>query len=85
MSLHDREPTYLFDRLVPVQHEGRQTRATEAGLLTVPHTKTNYGRMGYSFRGPVQWNITNIELKAATNKLQLKSLLRSSWYKVGSK
>ena len=36
--LHEKEPNYLFDKLVPVRHEGRLTRASEAGMLQVPRT-----------------------------------------------
>ncbi len=39
--------------------------------------------MAFSFRGPVQWNVANTELKAAVNKDQLKSLIKTSWYRVG--
>ena len=82
--LHDKEPTYLYDKLVPVSHEGLRTRACEAGMLQVPRTKTNYGKMAYAYRGPLQWNLTNVEFKAAVSKNQLKSLLRTSWYRVGA-
>ena len=78
--LHDKEPNYLYDHLRPVNHGGRHTRACEAGMLQVPRTSTNYGRMAFSFRGPVQWNVTSNNLKAAVNKLQLKALLKTSWY-----
>ena len=78
--LHDKEPHYLYDKLKPVNHGGRHTRACESGLLQVPRTKSNYGKMAFAFRGPVQWNITKMELKAAVNKAQLKALIKSSWY-----
>ncbi len=82
--LHDKEPGYLYDKLLPVRHEGRHTRACESGMLKVPWTSTNYGKMAFAFRGPVQWNITNTDLKAAVNKAQLKSLLKMSWYRMGN-
>ncbi len=78
--LNDKEPHYLYDKLIPVRYEGRHTRSCEAGLLKVPRTKSNYGKMSYAFRGPVQWNLTSPIFKAAVNKAQLKSLLKSSWY-----
>ena len=82
--LHDREPNYLYDKLLPVNHEGIRTRACEAGMLQVPCTRLNYGKMAYAFRGLVQWNITAVDFKAAINKLQLKMLLKTSWYKSGA-
>ncbi len=82
--LQDKEPCYLHGKLVPVQYEGRHTRACESGMLQVPRTSSKYGKMAFAFRAPVQWNITNTELKAAVNKLQLKSLLKTSWYKMGN-
>ncbi len=82
--LHDKEPHYLYDKLKAVSHEGRRTRACDSGMLQVPRMKTNYGKMSYAFRGPVQWNVTNLDFKAAVNKKQLKSLLKSSWYKINS-
>ncbi len=81
--LHDKEPCYLYDKLTPVSHEGRHTRACESGMLKIPRTATNYGKMAFAYRGPVQWNVTNLDLKAAVNKKQLKSLIKSSWYKMG--
>ena len=81
--LHDKEPAYLYDKLKPVSHEGRQTRACDSGMLQVPRKQTNYGRMAFAFRGPVQWNITNVDLKAAMSKNQLKTLLKTSWYRIG--
>ncbi len=78
--LHDKEPMYLYEQLVPVQHAGRQTRAMEAGLLQIPKMKTNLGQHAFCFRGPVQWNLTQPGLKAAVNKIQLKNLLQTSWY-----
>ena len=80
--IHDKEPCYLYDKLLPVRHEGRHTRACESGMLQVPRVSTSYGNMAFSYRGPVQWNITSAELKAAVNKQQLKSLLKTSWYRI---
>ena len=77
--LHDQEPSYLYDQLIPVLHGERVTRAVSAGTLEIPKTSTKYGKYAYSFRGPLQWNLTKLELKAAVNKLQLKTLLRTSW------
>ena len=77
--IHDKEPALLFNCLKPVEHRDRVTRATEAGYLQVPRTQTNYGKMGYSFQGPMQWNLTRTDLKAAVNKPQLKSLIKTSW------
>ena len=92
--LHDNEPTCLVEQLIPVghegrmtracdSHEGRMTRACDSGMLTVPRVSSRYGQFSYSFRGPVQWNLTNVNLKAAVNKVQLKNLLRTSWHKTG--
>ena len=53
-------------------------------MLQVSRTSTNYGKMAFAFRGPVQWNVTSTDLKAAVNKMQLKSLLRTSWYNIGA-
>ena len=78
--LHDKEPVYLCEQLVPVQHAGRQTRAMESGMLQVPRMNTNLGQHAFCFRGPVQWNLTQPGLKAAVNKIQLKNLLQTSWY-----
>ncbi len=77
--LHDKSPAYLYDMLVPVSHGNRHTRATESGELAVPRTKTKYGTYAYSFRGPLQWNLTDISLKAAVNKIQLNRLIKTSW------
>ena len=81
--IHDKEPTSLIDCLKPVEHGTQVTRATEAGYFTIPRTITNYGKMGYSYRGLLQWNITHAELKAALNKKHLKHLIKTSWYKLG--
>ena len=77
--LHDESPSYLYSKLVPVTHGNRHTRATDAGDLLVPRTKTRYDTYAYSYQGPLQWNLTSIELKAAVNKMQLKNLLKTSW------
>lgn len=79
--IHNQQPLYLLDQLQQVTHLGLPTRATDANVLKVPRVKGNYGRMAYSFRGPMQWNVTCVEFKAAVNVMQLKNLLRSSWYK----
>ena len=81
--LHDKEPAYLVEQLIPVMHEGRLTRASEAGMLTVPRVSGKYGQYSYSFRGPVQWKLTDPNLKAAVNKIQLKNLMKTSWHKTG--
>ncbi len=78
--LHDKEPLYLYDQLRKVNHGHRVTRAVTANELVVPKTSSKYGQFGFSFRGPLQWNVTKVELKAAVNKLQLKTLLKTSWY-----
>ena len=78
--LIDQEPAYLYDQLVQVNHGARVTHAVAANVLSVPKAKSRYGQYGFSFRGPRQWNVTKLELKAAVNKVQLKSLLETSWY-----
>ena len=52
--IHDKEPASLFDCLESVKYGERVTRATETGYMQVPRTLMNYGKMAYSFRGPVQ-------------------------------
>ena len=81
--IHDGEPAYLFDCLKPVAHPTRVTRVSEAGHMQVPIIKGMYGSYSFSYRGPLQWNLTRNYLEAAVNKVHLKSLLKSSWYKVG--
>ena len=81
--LHAKEPMYLYGKLQPVEHEGRRMRATEAGMLHIPRVLSNYGKMAYSYRAPKAWNGLNPLLKAAANKCQLKSLIKSSWYRLG--
>ena len=78
--IHDKGPLYLHEQLKPVAHSNRVTRAVSAGQLEVPRANGKYGTCAYSFRGPLQWNLTKPELKASVNKLQLKNLLQSSWY-----
>ena len=82
--LHDQQPLYLLDQLKATVYEGRQTRATESGVLMIPRTASKYGQLAYSFRGPVQWNLTDVNFKTALNKAQLKTLLKTSWYRVGN-
>ncbi len=81
--LHEEEPAYLFDCLVPVAHPSRVTRASEAGFMQVPRINGLYGSYGFSYRAPLQWNVTRSDLKAAVSKDQLKNLLKTSWYKTG--
>ena len=81
--LYHQQPLYLLDQLIEVTHRGLPTCSTSAGALVVPRTKSHYGQMAYSFRGPMQWNVTNVEIKAAVNTVQLKNLLCNNWYKVG--
>ncbi len=76
---HDEEPSYLYDRLVPVTHGARITRMITSGVLKEPRTHTIYGQYAFRYRAPLQWNITKIELKSAVNKVQLKNLLVTSW------
>ena len=78
--LYDKEPLYMYEQLVPMGNGPRITRAVNAGMLEVLRTVTNYGRYAFSFRGPLQWNVTKTSLKAAVNKAQLKRLLQTSWY-----
>ena len=82
--IHDKQPDYLCEQLKSLDYGGRHTRATDSGILSVPRTSTQYGRHAYSFRGPMQWNVTAAELKAAVNKEQLKRLLKTSWYQAGN-
>ena len=78
--LHQKLPTGLYDKLNPVEHGGRITCATESGNLVVLRARTNYGKCSFAYRGPHQWNNTRTCIKAAVNKVQLKALLKSSWY-----
>ncbi len=78
--LYDQEPLYLCDQLRPVGHGHRVTRAVNKGVLEVPRVKNIYGSYMFSYRGPLQWNVTKTTLKAAVNKIQLKRLLQTSWY-----
>ncbi len=78
--LHDRMPLHLSEKLKPVQHGGRVTRGTEAGMLEIPRVRGKYGQYAYGHRGPLQWNLTSPIFKAAANKVQLKNLLKTSWY-----
>ncbi len=77
--LYDEEPLYLCEQLKPINHGNRITRAISSGVLVVPRVNTKYGQSAVGFRAPVQWNLTKIELKSTVNKIQLKSLLRTSW------
>ena len=77
--LHDQEPAYLYNKLMPVANGGKQTRACESGELVIPRAKSNYGSYAFLYRGPLQWNITKTDLKVAVNKLQLKTLIMTSW------
>ena len=78
--LYDKEPLYIVEQLKAVSHVGRLTRAMEAGTLQIPKTNTKYGQFAFGFRVPLQWNLTNMNLKAAVNKMQLKNLPQTSWY-----
>ena len=66
--LHDREPCYLIDQLVPVDHGDRVTRAVSAGVV-VPKVNGKYGQFSFSFCGLLQWNVTKVKLKVAINKI----------------
>ena len=76
--LHEEGPCNLYDTLKPGEHGGGLTRATTSGTLVVPSVKTSYGKSSFAYRAPTQWNITNDCIKAAVNKVQLKTLLRTS-------
>ena len=69
--IHNQQPMYLLDQLKQVTHIGLPTRSTDANVLQVPRVKGNYGQMGYSYRGPMQWNITCVEFKAAVNVIPI--------------
>ena len=77
--LHDKVPCYLYGKLSPINHVSMRTRAKDAGELIVPRVRSNYDTYGYSYRGPLQWNMTKVNLKAAVNKIQLKNLIKTSW------
>ncbi len=79
-ALHKEVPCNLYDKLKPVEHSGRVTRAAAASMLNVPHVKTNYRMHSFAYMAPSQWNMAKEAIKAAVNKVQLKTLLRSSWY-----
>ena len=81
--LHNQQPLYLLYQLKQVSHRGLQTRATEANVLQVPRIKSNYRKMAFGYRGPVQWNCTKVDFKAAVNIIQLKNLLKNNWYRAG--
>ena len=63
----------MLDQLKPVVHHGLPTCSMESNALQVPRTKGKYGQMVYSYRGPMQWNVTSVDLKSAGNIIQLKS------------
>ncbi len=77
--IHNQQPAYLYDQLIPTTHGNWITRAVSAGILEIPKSKSRYSQYSFSFRGPLQWNLTKVELKAAVNIVQLKNLLKSSW------
>ncbi len=77
--LHNKSPANLYDKLVPVSYGTIHIRATDSGELVIPRVHTKYGQYAFSFRAPLQWNLTSIDLKAAVNKVQLKNLIRTSW------
>ena len=78
--LHNQQPLDLLEQLKAVRHQGLPTRSMEANVFQIPRTTTRYGQMAYGFRGPMQWNVTNPEFKAAVNVIQLKNLLKNNWY-----
>ena len=65
--INNKLPTSLYDSLTLVDHQGRFTRATEAGVLMVPRNHSNFGEMPFGYRAPTQWNTIKLELKAAVN------------------
>ncbi len=73
--MHEMAPPFLCNLLVPTIHEGRVTRATEAGVLDVPRVKTNYGKCCFGYRAPSCWNRTECNIKAAVSINQLKAIL----------
>ena len=81
--IHNQQPLYLLDQLKHVSHMGLPTRSTESSALQIPRIRGRYGQMSYGYRGPMQWNVTCVEYKAAVNVVQLKNLLKNSWYRVG--
>ena len=75
-------PLHLYHKLQPINRGNCVTRGTESGMLEIPRARTKHGQYAYSHRGPLQWNITSPIFKAAMNKVQLKNLLKTSWYTV---
>ncbi len=71
--LHDKEPSYLYDKLKPVNYGNRVTRVAASGVLEVPKTNAKYDQYAFGFRAPVQWNLTKVELKSAVNEIQKHS------------
>ena len=65
--LHFKTPGNLYDNLNPVTHQGRVTHATELGVLAIPRTNTEVGKMGFGYRAPTKWNQTKVEIKSAVN------------------
>ena len=78
--LDSKSPANLYSCLKPVVHQNRTTRATDAGHLQIPRTRSNIGQNSFGVRAPIQWNGTKVEIKAAINPAQLKRLLKTSWY-----
>ena len=79
--IHYNQPIYLCEQLKLMVPTGRVTRSTEAETMVIPRVLTKYRQYVSGCHSPVQWNLTNADLKAAVNKVnKLKWLLKMSWY-----
>jgi len=65
--LQSGKPTYLIDRLSPLQRT-RQLRSNDNFLLTIPHCSSQMGERSFERYAPTIWNSIPINLKKLTKK-----------------
>ena len=65
-ALHYREPSYLFDLLIP-HNSSRNLRSSNTHLLSVPLITSAQGRRSFSFAAPYIWNGLPLALRMSSS------------------
>ena len=75
-SLQIKQPSYLFDLLIPYQ-PARNLRSSNQSLLTIPPVKTTVGRRSFAFSAPTIWNALPATLRQTTSLSHFRSGLKT--------
>ena len=65
-TLHNRQPTYLFELLTP-HVPSSYLRSSNKHLLVVPRITSDNGRRAFSFSAPTVWNSLPLHLRSCTS------------------